>query len=175
MKLRHLALAASVGTAVLAGMAQQAYAQAKGTVLPGAGLPRTGAYALTAVPFANATASTISNSSTRGGITASRSPGRCGDRLRHRPCVGERLRGKAAVTVFQPLSPASPSLSPKAPADKIPLITAGVTGAPTRPTGMVFKWNFPIAGTQIATADVLVQHIAKKGGRLRQAQGKRSL
>ena len=60
----------------------------------------------------------------------------------------ERLKGKfGGATVFQPLSTGITfALTEKAPGDKIPLITAGY-GRSESQDGLVFKWNFPMAGT----------------------------
>ena len=37
--------------------------------------------------------------------------------------------------------------------------------------GRVFQWNFPLLGTYWSAADIIIQHIAQEGRRLRQAQG----
>jgi branched-chain amino acid transport system substrate-binding protein len=83
----------------------------------------------------------------------------------------ERLKGKGA-TVFQPLSTGITfALTEKAPADKIPLITAGY-GRSESQDGGVFKWNFPIAGTYWVAGDIIVQDIAKKLGGADKLKGK---
>jgi branched-chain amino acid transport system substrate-binding protein len=84
----------------------------------------------------------------------------------------ERLKGKGA-TVFQPLSTGITfALTEKAPADKIPLITAGY-GRSESGRRLVFKWNFPLTGTYWVAADILVQHIGKKEGGLDKLKGKK--
>jgi branched-chain amino acid transport system substrate-binding protein len=176
MKLRNLALAAAVGAAMLAGVAQQAYAQAKEQFFPVL-VYRTGAYAPNGVPFANGYVDYLKLVNARGGIN--------GVKLSWEECETgyatdrgvecyERLKGKnGGATVFQPLSTGITfALTEKAPADKIPLITSGY-GRADSTDGMVFKWNFPIAGTYWVAADVLVQHIAKKEGGFDKLKGKK--
>ena len=86
----------------------------------------------------------------------------------------ERLKGKnGGATLFQPLSTGITfALTEKAPADKIPLITAGY-GRSESADGGVFKWNFPLAGTYWMAADVLVQYLGKKEGGLDKLKGKK--
>ncbi len=82
----------------------------------------------------------------------------------------ERLKGKTN-TLFDPQSTGITfALTDKAPGDKMPLITVGY-GLAASQDGMVFKWNFPILGSYWTGADILIQHIAQEGRRLRQAQG----
>ena len=84
----------------------------------------------------------------------------------------ERLKSKGA-TVFQPLSTGITfALTEKAPADKIPLITAGY-GRSESADGGVFKWNFPLLGTYWTAADTLVNYIATKEGGRDKLKGKK--
>ena len=136
---------------------------------------RTGAYAPNGTPWANGYVDYLKLVNARGGIN--------GVKITFEECETgyatdkgvecyERLKGKGA-TVFQPLSTGITfALTEKAPADKIPLITAGY-GRSESQDGMVFKWNFPIAGTYWVAADVLLQHIAKKEGGLDKLKGKK--
>ena len=176
MKLRNLALAAAVGAATLAGMAQQAYAQAKEQFFPVL-VYRTGAYAPNGVPVANGWIDYFKLINAQGGIN--------GVKIIYEECETgyatdrgvecyERLKGKhGGATLFQPLSTGITfALTEKAPGDKIPLITSGY-GRSESTDGMVFKWNFPLAGTYWDAADILIQHIAKKEGGLDKLKGKK--
>ena len=77
----------------------------------------------------------------------------------------ERLKGKGptGATGFNPLSTGITfAISEKAPGDKVPIFTTGY-GRSESADGSVFKWNFPLLGTYWSGADILVQHVAKKG------------
>jgi branched-chain amino acid transport system substrate-binding protein len=170
MKLASITLA---GAALLAA-GTNAFAQAKEQFFPVL-VYRTGAYAPNGVPFANGYVDYLKYVNAKGGIN--------GVKISFEECETgyatdkgvecyERLKGKGA-TVFQPLSTGITfALTEKAPADKIPLITAGY-GRSESADGMVFKWNFPIAGTYWVASDVLIQHIAKKEGGLDKLKGKK--
>jgi branched-chain amino acid transport system substrate-binding protein len=178
MKLRQLALAATVVAAGVSGVLSSgaAMAQAKEQFFP-ALVYRTGAYAPNGVPFANGYVDYLKLTNARGGINGVKvsfeecETGYATDRGVE--CY-ERLKGKnGGATVFQPLSTGITfALTEKAPADKIPLITAGY-GRSESADGGVFKWNFPIAGTYWVAADVLIQHIAKKEGGYDKLKGKK--
>src|SRR3954466_8223512 len=74
----------------------------------------------------------------------------------------ERLKSKKPVA-FSPLSTGiTYALTEKAPGDKIVLVTAGY-GRADSVDGSVFQWNFPMLGTYWDGADILVQHVKKKG------------
>ena len=170
MKLATLTLAAA---ALLASTAS-VYAQAKEQFFPVL-VYRTGAYAPNGVPFANGYVDYLKLTNARGGINGVKvsfeecETGYATDRGVE--CY-ERLKGKGA-TVFQPLSTGITfALTEKAPADKIPLITAGY-GRSESTDGMVFKWNFPLTGTYWDAADILLQHIAKKEGGWANLKGKK--
>src|SRR5574343_1452709 len=176
MKLRQLALATVVAAAGLSSalLPSPAFAQAKEQFFPVL-VYRTGAYAPNGVPFANGYVDYLKLVNAQGGIN--------GVKLSFEECETgyatdkgvecyERLKGKGA-TVFQPLSTGITfALTEKAPADKIPLITAGY-GRSESADGGVFKWNFPLLGTYWVNADVLVQHIAKKEGGFDKLKGKK--
>jgi branched-chain amino acid transport system substrate-binding protein len=176
MKLRQLAVAATVAAAGLGAVATNALAQAKEQFFPML-VYRTGAYAPNGVPFANGMADYFKLVNAKGGIN--------GVKLVFEECETgyatdrgvecyERLKGKnGGATVFQPLSTGITfALTEKAPGDKISLITAGY-GRSESADGSVFKWNFPLAGTYWVAADTLVQHIAKKEGGTDKLKGKK--
>ena len=74
----------------------------------------------------------------------------------------ERLKSKHPVA-FSPLSTGiTYALTDKVYNDHIVLITAGY-GRADSVDGAVFKWNFPLMGTYWDGADILVQHVKKKG------------
>ena len=175
MKLKSLALAASIVAAVAgATTAPAAFAQAKEQFFPVL-VYRTGPYAPNGVPFANGYVDYLKLVNANGGLN--------GVKISFEECETgyatdrgvecyERLKGKGA-TVFQPLSTGITfALTEKAPADKIPLITAGY-GRSESADGGVFKWNFPLLGTYWINADALVQHVGKKEGGLDKLKGKK--
>ena len=152
MKLRQLALAATVAVAGLSSalVSTVATAQAKEQFFPVL-VYRTGAYAPNGVPFANGFVDYLKLVNARGGIN--------GVKVSFEECETgyatdsgvecyERLKGKnGGATSFQPLSTGITfALTEKAPGDKISLITAGY-GRSESADGIVFKWNFPLAGT----------------------------
>ncbi|MEW6703499.1 MAG: ABC transporter substrate-binding protein [Pseudomonadota bacterium] len=178
MKLKSLALAASVAAAGLASLlsAPAAYAQAKEQFFPVL-VYRTGAYAPNGVPFANGYVDYLKLVNAQGGIN--------GVKISFEECETgyatdkgvecyERLKGKGGgATVFQPLSTGITfALTEKAPVDKIPLVTSGY-GRSESQDGGVFKWNFPLLGTYWVAADILVQHVGKKEGGLDKLKGKK--
>jgi branched-chain amino acid transport system substrate-binding protein len=174
MKLKSLSMAALLAAAGLASVATTAFAQAKEQFFPVL-VYRTGAYAPNGVPFANGYVDYLKLTNARGGINGVKvsfeecETGYATDRGVE--CY-ERLKGKGA-TVFQPLSTGITfALTEKAPADKIPLITAGY-GRSESTDGNVFKWNFPLTGTYWDAADVLLQHISKKEGGWDKLKGKK--
>jgi branched-chain amino acid transport system substrate-binding protein len=178
MKFRSLALAATLAAAATSALlsAGSAYAQAKEQYFPVL-VYRTGAYAPNGVPFANGYVDYLKLVNARGGINGVKviweecETGYATDRGVE--CY-ERLKGKnGGATVFQPLSTGITfALTEKAPADKIPLITAGY-GRSESVDGNVFKWNFPLTGTYWDAADILLQHIAKKEGGWDKLKGKK--
>ncbi|MFN4116676.1 MAG: ABC transporter substrate-binding protein, partial [Inhella sp.] len=138
---------------------------------------RTGAYGPNGAPWANGYVDYLKLINAQGGIN--------GVKLIWEECefgyatdrgveCYERLKGKhGGATVFQPLSTGVTfALTEKAPADKIPLITAGY-GRSESQDGGVFKWNFPLIGTYWVAADTLLQHIAKKEGGWDKLKGKK--
>jgi branched-chain amino acid transport system substrate-binding protein len=171
MKLRNLALAACVAVVGITAVAQP-----KEQFFPA--LPyRTGPFAPNGVPWANGYLDYLKLTNARGGINGVKiifeECETAYDTARGVECY-ERLKGKnGGATMFQPLSTGITfALTEKAPADKIPLITAGY-GRSESADGGVFKWNFPLAGTYWMAADVLVQYVGKKEGGLDKLKGKK--
>ncbi|MEY2631368.1 MAG: hypothetical protein RIR00_22 [Pseudomonadota bacterium] len=176
MKFRSLALAAALATVGLTATiaSPSAQAQAKEQFFPVI-VYRTGAYAANGAPWANGYVDYLKLVNAKGGIN--------GVKLSFEECETgyatdrgvecyERLKGKGA-TLFQPLSTGITfALTEKAPADKIPLITAGY-GRSESQNGAVFSWNFPLLGTYWVGADVAVQHIAKQLGGADKLKGKK--
>ncbi|MCC6467020.1 MAG: ABC transporter substrate-binding protein, partial [Alphaproteobacteria bacterium] len=130
---------------------------------------RTGAYAPNGIPFANGRADYMEMLNARdGGVNGVKlvieecETGYATDRGVE--CY-ERLKGKGptGAAAFSPLSTGITfALTEKAPGDKIPLLTMGY-GRSESADGSVFAWNFPLLGTYWSAADILVQHVAKKG------------
>jgi branched-chain amino acid transport system substrate-binding protein len=177
MNFRSLALAATLAAAGLSTLGSApALAQVNEQFFPVL-VYRTGAYAPNGVPFANGYVDYLKLVNAKGGIN--------GVKISYEECETgyatdkgvecyERLKNKnGGATVFQPLSTGITfALTEKAPADKIPLITAGY-GRSESADGNVFKWNFPLLGTYWVAADVLIQHIAKKEGGFDKLKGKK--
>jgi len=175
MKMKSLTMAAAIAAVGLAA-SNAAWAQAKEQFFP-ALVYRTGAYAPNGVPFANGFADYLKLVNAKGGINGVKTlieeceTGYATDRGIE--CY-ERLKGKhGGATVFQPLSTGiTQALTEKAPGDKIPLLTPGY-GISASQDGMVYKWNFPIAGHYWVAADILIQHLGKKEGGLDKLKGKK--
>jgi branched-chain amino acid transport system substrate-binding protein len=169
MKLRSFLLTLAVTATGLSGavLGTSAYAQAKEQFFPV--LPyRTGAYAPNGVPWANGYVDYLKLVNARdGGIN--------GVKISFEECdtayatdrgveCYERLKGKAAGAIYQPLSTGITfAMTEKAPTDKNSLITGGY-GRSESSDGQVFKWNFPLMGTYWSGADIIMQHITKKEG-----------
>ena len=78
----------------------------------------------------------------------------------------ERLKSRKGVAV-NPLSTGiTYALTDKVPQDKITMFTTGY-GRADSVDGSVFAWNFPLLGTYWDAADMLVQHVKKKGSLMR--------
>jgi branched-chain amino acid transport system substrate-binding protein len=178
MKIRQLALAVGlVATGLTSALVTtQAVAQSKEQFFPVL-VYRTGAYAPNGVPWANGYVDYLKLVNERGGVN--------GVKITYEECETgyatdrgvecyERLKGKnGGASLFQPLATGITfALTEKAPADKIPLVTAGY-GRSESQDGGVFKWNFPLAGTYWVAADVIVQDIAKKEGGFDKLKGKK--
>jgi branched-chain amino acid transport system substrate-binding protein len=164
--------------AVALSVSSAAYAQAKEQFFPLL-VYRTGAYAPNGVPFANGFQDYLKLINARdGGVN--------GVKLTWEECETgyatdrgvecyERLKGKGptGATLVHPLSTGITfALTDKAPADKIPIVSAGY-GRADSADGTVFKWNFPLLGTYWSAADILVQYVGKKEGGLDKLKGKK--
>ena len=163
MKLKHL-IAASFLVAGAAG-AIPAAAQSNEIFIPVL-VYRTGPYAPNGIPFADGFVDYLKLINERdGGVN--------GIKIAFEECETgyatdrgvecyERLKSKKPVLV-NPLSTGiTYALTEKVPADKIVLFTTGY-GRADSADGSVFQWNFPLLGTYWSAADMLVQHVAKKG------------
>jgi branched-chain amino acid transport system substrate-binding protein len=164
--------------AVALSVSSAAYAQAKEQFFPLL-VYRTGAYAPNGVPFANGFQDYLK-------LVNARDGGVNGIKLTWEECefgyatdrgveCYERLKGKGptGATLVHPLSTGVTfALTEKAPADKIPLVSAGY-GRADSANGTVFKWNFPLLGTYWSAADILVQHVGKREGGLDRLKGKK--
>jgi branched-chain amino acid transport system substrate-binding protein len=178
MKLKSLAFAVAICATGLGSLisAPDTFAQAKEQFFP-AMVYRTGAYAPNGVPFANGYVDYLKLVNAKGGIN--------GVKVIWEECdtqyatdkgveCYERLKGKhGGASVFHTLSTGiTYAVTEKAPQDKIPIITSGY-GRSESTDGMVFKWNFPLAGTYWDAADILLQHISKKEGGWDKLKGKK--
>jgi branched-chain amino acid transport system substrate-binding protein len=166
-KFANLKLAVAIAATTLT-VGSTAYAQAMEQFVPVL-VYRTGAYAPNGVPWANGFVDYLKLINERDG-------GIGGVKLTFEECETgyatdrgvecyERLKGKGptGATAFNPLSTGITfALTEKVPNDKIPLFTTGY-GRSESADGSVFKWNFPLMGTYWTAADILVQHVAKKG------------
>jgi branched-chain amino acid transport system substrate-binding protein len=164
MTLKRTVGAAAVAAVALV-VASSAWAQSKDIFVP-AFVYRTGPYAPNGIPFADGFVDYLKLINERdGGVN--------GVKITYEECETgyatdrgvecyERLKSKKPVVV-NPLSTGITfALTEKVAADKIPLFTTGY-GRSESADGSVFKWNFPLLGTYWSAADILVQHVAKKG------------
>jgi branched-chain amino acid transport system substrate-binding protein len=157
------ALALAVAGAL--GAAQDVAAQAKEIFIPVL-VYRTGAYAPNGVPWADGYVDYLK-------LVNERDGGANGIKLAYEECETgyatdrgvecyERLKSKNGVAV-NPLSTGiTYALTDKVAGDKIVLMTTGY-GRADSVDGSVFAWNFPFLGTYWDAADMLVQHVKKKG------------
>ena len=163
--LRTKAAAIALAVAGALGAAQDVYAQAKEIFVPVL-VYRTGAYAPNGVPWADGFVDYLK-------LVNERDGGVNGIKIAFEECETgyatdrgvecyERLKSKKPVAV-NPLSTGiTYALTDKVAADKITLLTTGY-GRSDSANGSVFAWNFPLLGTYWSAADMLVQHVAKKG------------
>ena len=174
MNLKSLALI--VATVSALAVTPGSYAQTKEQFIPVLSY-RTGPYAPNGAPWANGYIDYLKLVNARGGINGVKlvwEECETGyDTARSVECY-ERLKGKHGGASFvQPLSTgATYAITEKAPADKIPLVTIGY-GRSEAADGMVFKWNFPLAGNYWVAADIIIQDIAKKEGGADKLKGKK--
>ena len=159
----------AIGVTTICGLAAGgAYAQVNEQFVPVL-VYRTGAYAPNGVPWANGFVDYLKLINERdGGIN--------GVKITYEECETEyktdrgvecyeRLKGKGptGATGFNPLSTGITfALIDKSPGDKIPVFSTGY-GRSEAVDGSVFPWVFPLMGTYWTAADILVQHVSKKG------------
>jgi branched-chain amino acid transport system substrate-binding protein len=162
LKLKAAAVALAVAGAF--GAVQEAAAQANEIFVPVL-VYRTGAYAPNGIPWADGYVDYLKLVNAKGGVN--------GIKIAYEECETgyatdrgvecyERLKSKKPV-IFNPLSTGiTYALTDKVANDKIVLFTTGY-GRADSVDGSVFAWNFPLLGTYWSAADMLVQHVKKKG------------
>src|SRR4051812_17833836 len=160
------AAALALAAAGAFGGVQEAAAQSANEIFVPALVYRTGAYAPNGVPWADGFVDYLK-------LVNERDGGVNGIKIAYEECETgyatdrgvecyERLKSKKPVA-FSPLSTGiTYALTEKVPNDHIVLITAGY-GRADSVDGAVFRWNFPMMGTYWDGADILVQHVKKKG------------
>jgi branched-chain amino acid transport system substrate-binding protein len=165
LAIRRNAAALALAVAGSLGVALDAAAQSNEIFIPVL-VYRTGAYAPNGVPWADGFVDYLK-------LVNERDGGVNGVKLAFEECETayatdrgvecyERLKSKKPVAV-NPLSTGiTYALTDKVAADKIVLLTAGY-GRSESVDGSVFKYTFPMMGTYWDAADILVQHVAKKG------------
>ena len=163
IKTKAAAMALAVAGAL--GVAQDVSAQSNEIFVPVLSY-RTGAYAPNGVPWANGFVDYLK-------LVNERDGGVNGIRIAFEECefgyatdrgveCYERLKSKKPVVVNPLSTGVTHALTEKAPTDKIPLFSTGY-GRSESADGSVFAWNFPLLGTYWSAADMLIQHVAKKG------------
>ncbi len=143
-----------------------AFAQSANEIFVPVLVYRTGAYAPNGVPWANGFVDYLK-------LVNERDGGVNGVKIAFEECETgyatdrgvecyERMKSKKPVA-YNPLSTGITfALTEKVAADKTTLFTTGY-GRSESADGSVFAWNFPLMGTYWSAADMLVQHVAKKG------------
>ncbi len=173
---RVLALAASVAAALTIAVTPPVAAQEATQFIPVLSY-RTGPYAPNGIPVANGTVDYYKLVNARGGVNGVKLTWEeCEtgyDTARSVECY-ERLKGQGggAALVHPWSTGATFAITAKAPTDKIPLVTTGY-GLSESSDGMVFKWNFPLAGTYWTAADVIIQAMGQKAGGMDKLKGKK--
>jgi branched-chain amino acid transport system substrate-binding protein len=162
--IKRKAAAAAIAVAGALGLAQESFAADE--IFVPVLVYRTGAYAPNGVPWADGFVDYLK-------LVNERDGGVNGIKLAYEECETgyatdrgvecyERLKSKKPVAV-NPLSTGITfALTEKVAADKIVLMTTGY-GRSESADGSVFAWNFPLLGTYWSAADMLVQHVARKG------------
>jgi branched-chain amino acid transport system substrate-binding protein len=162
---RMKAAAIALAVAGITGVALDAVAQSNEIFVPVL-VYRTGPYAPNGIPWANGFVDYLK-------LVNARDGGVNGVKIAFEECETgyatdrgvecyERLKSRKPVA-FSPLSTGiSYALIDKVPNDHIVLITAGY-GRADSVDGGNFKYVFPMMGTYWEAADILVQHVKKKG------------
>jgi branched-chain amino acid transport system substrate-binding protein len=163
--LRTKAAAVALAVAGAFGAVHEAAAQSNEIFVPVL-VYRTGAYAPNGIPWADGYVDYLK-------LVNARDGGVNGVKIAFEECETgyatdrgvecyERLKSKKPVVV-NPLSTGiTYALTDKVANDKIVLFTTGY-GRADSVDGSVFAWNFPLLGTYWSAADMLVQHVKKKG------------
>lgn len=165
MNRKWKAAAAALALAAALGGATEALAQSKEIFVPVL-VYRTGAYAPNGGPWADGFVDYLK-------LVNERDGGANGIRIAFEECefgyatdrgveCYERLKSKKPVAVNPLSTGVTFALTEKVAADKVVLMTTGY-GRADSVDGSVFAWNFPFLGTYWDAADMLVQHVAKKG------------
>ena len=175
MKLRHLLLAAAGVAAGVTGVTEANRAYADDLFIPSM-VYRTGPYAPSGIPIANAIQDFMALLNKRdGGIQ--------GNKLIVEECetkyntkVGvecyEKLKNKHGGAMF--VNPNSTGLTyqliPKAPVDKVPILSSGY-GRTAAADGRVFKWVFNFPSTYWSQASAFVNYVGQQVGGLDKLNG----
>jgi branched-chain amino acid transport system substrate-binding protein len=164
MKTKAAAVALAVAGAF--GAVQEVAAQSANEIFLPVLVYRTGAYAPNGIPWADGYVDYLK-------LVNARDGGVNGIKIAFEECETgyatdrgvecyERLKSKKPVIV-NPLSTGiTYALTDKVANDKIVLFTTGY-GRADSVDGSVFAWNFPLLGSYWSAADMLVQHVKKKG------------
>jgi branched-chain amino acid transport system substrate-binding protein len=168
MKIKNLALAATIVTAALSSLVAPAtaYAQSAEQFIPLL-VYRTGQFAPLGIPWADGKADYLKLVNTRdGGVN--------GVKLNFEECETaydaakgvecyERLKNRGSgASGFDPQSTGITfAVTDKAFRDKVAIQTMGY-GLSQSVDGTVFEWNFPLLGTYWTAADVMLQAMRKK-------------
>jgi branched-chain amino acid transport system substrate-binding protein len=164
MKLKRLAASVVLAAATLAG-AGAAIAQSNEIFIPVL-VYRTGPYAPNGVPWADGYVDYIK-------LVNERDGGVNGVKLAFEECefgyatdrgveCYERFKSRKPVLINPLSTGVTFALTDKVPQDKIVLFSIGY-GRADSADGSVFAWNFPLLSTYWSAADMLVQHVKKKG------------
>ena len=163
--LRTKAAALALAVAGALGAAQEVAAQANEIFVPVL-VYRTGAYAPNGVPWANGFVDYLK-------LVNERDGGVNGVKIAFEECETgyatdrgvecyERMKSKKPVAVNTLSTGIAYAVMDKAPNDKIVIMTTGY-GRSESVDGSVFPWVFPLMGTYWSAADILIQHVSKKG------------
>lgn len=147
------------------GVVADAAAQANEIFVP-ALVYRTGPYAPNGAPWADGFADYLK-------LVNERDGGVNGVKIAYEECefgyipdrgieCYERLKSKKPVAINPLSTGVTFAVTEKAPGDKIPIFTTGY-GRADSVDGSVFAWNFPLLGSYWSGADILIQHVKKKG------------
>ncbi|MBC8024164.1 MAG: ABC transporter substrate-binding protein [Burkholderiales bacterium] len=163
-RIKAAAIAAAVAAAV--GSIAEVSAQSSNEIFIPVLVYRTGAYAPNGVPWANGFVDYLK-------LVNERDGGVNGVKIAFEECETgyatdrgvecyERLKSKKPVAVNTLSTGIAYAVMDKAPTDKIVIMTTGY-GRSESVDGSVFPWVFPLMGTYWSAADILIQHVSKRG------------